>query len=338
MLPDDPSLRRRILLATALVVVLPFGFIYAFVFAVNTVGLPLLESLGYGPYRGRFYVHPLLAAVVVVGGLAAQAWFGPGMVLGSVGARRVDADGYPELHGAVTRLAQTADVEPPDVAVTRNEAPNAMAVGGPGEATVVVTTGLLETLDDDERDAVLAHEMAHLANRDATVMTVAWLLPTLTYYVAMAAYFVLYGIYRTFGAGRSSSRGNGEGRAKVIVVLTVAAVVTLAISAMFWFASVLVHRVLSRYREYAADRGAAAVTGDPAALASALRTMDETMPEVPDRDLRELDGGNEALYCAPLEARAFGDAELVSTEVFPETHPPTDDRIDRLQELAGELS
>ena len=107
---------------------------------------------------------------------------------------------------------------------------------------------------------------------------------------------------------------------------------------MFWAASVLVHRLLSRYREYAADRGAAALTGDPAALASALRTMDETMPEVPDRDLRELDGGTEALYAAPLETRAFGDGELVSTDVFPETHPPTDERIERLREIAGELS
>lgn len=336
MLPAEPTLRRRVLLAIGLVVVLPFGFIYGFVAAVNHVLLPLLESLGYGPYHGRVYVRPWLATVVVFCGLGVQAVFGPRTVLGSLGARRVDPDSRPDLHESVTRLAHQADVEPPDVAVARNSAPNAAAVRGPTGSTVVVTTGLLDRLDDRERDAVLAHEIAHLKNRDATIMTVAWLLPTVTYYVALAAAYLLYGIYRMLGTGGSSGR-DGDGLAKAVVVLSVAAVVTLALSAMFWAASVLVHRVLSRYREYAADRGAAALTGDPAALAGALRRMDEAMPEVPDRDLRRLDGGTEALYVAPLEGRAFTDAELVSTDVFPDTHPPTGERIERLREMAGEL-
>lgn len=324
-------------LAWLLVVVLPFLFVWAFVLAVNHVFLPLLESFGHGPYHGRFYVDPLLAGVVVFGGLAVQAWFGPRTVLGSVGARRASPETYPDLHADVVRLAQQADLEPPEIAVTHNDAPNAMAVRGPNESAIVVTTGLLDALDERERRAVLAHEIAHLKNRDATVMTVAWLLPTITYYVAMGAAYLLYGMYRVLGSG-GSSRRDGKGLAYVVVVLTVTAVVTLAISAMFWAASVLVHRVLSRYREYAADRGAVALTGDPAALASALRRLDETMPEVPDRDLRRLDGGAEALYVAPLEGRAFTDAELVSTDIFPETHPPTRKRIERLQELASELA
>lgn len=336
MLPADPALRRRIAVAVALVVVLPFGFIYGFVVAVNHVLIPLLGALGDGPYHGRFYIAPWLAGVVVFGGLGVQAVFGPRTVLESLGARRVDRREYPDLHETVTRMAQQADIEAPDVAVTRNDAPNAAAVRGPRGAAVVVTTGLLKRLDERETEAILAHEIAHLKNRDATVMTVAWVLPTVTYYVAFAAAYLLYGLYRTLGAGSSSSR-DGEGFAKAIIVLTVAAVVTMALSAMFWVASVLVHRVLSRYREYAADRGAAALTGDPAALASALRRMDETMPEVPDRDLRKLDGGAEALYVAPLEGRAFTDAELVSTDVFPDTHPPTGERIERLQEMAGEM-
>jgi heat shock protein HtpX len=334
MLPADPALRRRIVAASLLVVVLPFAFVYGFVFAINHVLLPLLEALDYGPYYGRVYVEPWLAVLVVGGGLAAQALFGPRTVLSSVGAREVDAEKYPELHAAVARLAQQADHPKPTVAVTRNRAPNAMAVAGPRTEAIVVTTGLLETLSGAELDAVLAHELAHLANDDATVMTVAWLLPTVTYYVAMAAYYVLYGMYHLLGGDSDS---DGEGAAKAVVVLVVAAVVTLALSAMFWAASVLVHRVLSRYREYAADRGAAAITGNPAALASALRTLDETMPDVPDRDLRKLDGGAEALYAAPLEHRAFGDAALVSTDVFPETHPATEKRIEKLQAMAAEL-
>lgn len=336
MLPADPALRRRIAVAVALVVVLPFGFIYGFVAAVNHVLIPLLGALGDSAYHGRFYVSPWLAGVVVFGGLGVQAVFGPRTVLESLGARRLNRREYPDLHETVTRMAQQADIEAPDVAVTRNDAPNAAAVRGPRGAAVVVTTGLLERLDERETEAVLAHEIAHLKNRDATVMTVAWVLPTVTYYVALAAAYLLYGLYRTLGAGSSSGR-DGEGFAKAIIVLTVAAVVTMALSAMFWVASVLVHRVLSRYREYAADRGAAALTGDPAALASALRRMDETMPEVPDRDLRKLDGGAEALYVAPLEGRAFTDAELVSTDVFPDTHPPTGERIERLREMAGEI-
>jgi heat shock protein HtpX len=102
---------------------------------------------------------------------------------------------------------------------------------------------------------------------------------------------------------------------------------------MFWAASVLFYRVLSRQREYAADRAAAAVTGSPAALAGALETIDDAMPDVPDDDLRKLDGGAEALYLAPLESRAFGSDELVSTDIFPDTHPPTEERIERLRRL-----
>ena len=335
MLPDDFALSSRILLALALIVVLPFGFIYVFVGVVNHVLLPLFTSLGFGPYYGRVYVSPLLAAVVVFGGLLVQLVAGPSTVCSSIGARVVDRDEYPECHAAVMRLAQQADVEPPALAVVTTDAPNAAAVHGPTGATVVVTTGLLDRLDDRERDAVLAHELAHLSNRDATVMTIAWLLPTITYYVALGASYVLYGLFRALGTGGTASR-DGRGMVQIILILTVTAIVTLAVSAMFWVASVLVHRVLSRYREYAADRGAVAITGDPGGLASALATLDSAMPDVPDHDLRRLDGGGEALYVIPLEGRAFTDAELLSTDIFPDTHPPTQDRIDRLRELAGE--
>ncbi|WP_434522240.1 M48 family metalloprotease [Halorubrum sp. AS12] len=334
----DRGLRIRMLVATALVVALPFAFVYVFVFLINAVGLPLLEWANERPYTGEVYVDPVFLAVVVLGGLAVQYRYGPDTVLRSVGARRVSADEYPELRAAVTRLAAQADVPVPDIAVKRTELPNAFAVGTSGDGTVVVTTGLLDRLDGEELDAVLAHELSHLANRDASLMTVAWVLPTVTYYVAALAFYVLYGLFKLLQFGGGGGGGDRDGRALAVglVVITVSALLTLTVSAMFWVGSVLIHRVLSRYREYAADRGAAEITGSPAALASALRTVDEAMPEVPDRDLRELDGGAEALYLAPLEARAFGDKELVSTDVFPETHPPTRERIARLRELAGE--
>jgi heat shock protein HtpX len=338
-LGDDRQLRLRMLVATGLVVALPFAFVYAFVFLVNAVGLPLLEWANERPYTGEFYVDPVFLAVVVLGGLAVQYRYGPRTVLRSVGGRRVSADEYPELHAAVTRVAAQADVPKPDVAVARTELPNAFAVGTPDSGAVVVTTALLETLDADERDAVLAHEVAHLANRDASLMTVAWVLPTITYYLAVLAFYVLYGLFRllSFGGGSGGDR-DGRAIAVGVVVIAVSAVLTLTVSAMFWAGSVLIHRVLSRYREYAADRAAAEITGSPAALASALATLDESMPAVPERDLRAFDGGAEALYIAPLESRAFGDKELVSTDVFPETHPPTRERIERLRDLAGETA
>ncbi|WP_049906327.1 M48 family metalloprotease [Halorubrum aidingense] len=338
-LAPDQRLRARMLIATGLVVLLPFAFVYTFVFLINTVGLPLLEWAAERPYTGEVYVDPVLLAVVVLGGLAVQYRYGPNAVLRSVGGRRVSPDEYPELHAAVTRLAAQADVPKPDVAVARTQLPNAFAVGTPGDGAVVVTTALLERLDEDERDAVLAHELAHLKNRDASLMTVAWVLPTITYLLAVLAFYVLYGLVQLlrFGGGSGGDR-DGRALAVGVVVISVSALLTLTVSAMFWAGSVLIHRVLSRYREYAADRAAAEITGSPAALASALETLDESMPEVPERDLREFDGGAEALYIAPLESRAFGDEELVSTDVFPETHPPTRDRIARLRELAGETA
>lgn len=337
MLPDNTPLRRRMLVAIALVVLLPFAFLYTFELSVNYVLFPLLESLGYGPYHGQFYISPLFAVLLVGGGLAAQIWFGPGVVRNRIGARSMRTGEYPEIDATVTQLAQQVDIERPDVAIAYNETPNAAAVDGPTGGSILLTTGLIEQLDQDELEAVLAHEVAHLRNQDATIMTIAWLLPTITYYLAVGTAWVLYGMFRAVGSG-SSSRGNGKGLAHVLIVLTVTALLTLAISAMFWAASVLVHRVLSRYREYAADQGAVAMTGNPSALANALRTIDDRMADIPDRDLRKLDGGSEALFFAPLEGRAFTDAELVSTDIFPDTHPGTADRIERIQAMAGEMA
>ncbi|AHG00448.1 heat shock protein HtpX [Halostagnicola larsenii XH-48] len=337
-LESDRELRLRTALALFFIVVLPFAFVYTFVFLLNTVGIALLEWANERPYTGEFYVDPLLLVVVILGGLVIQYLYGPSAVLGSVGANRVDAESYPTVHAMVTRLAAQADVPKPDVAVIDSEVPNAFAVAGGNTEAVVVTTGLLELLSEDELEATLAHELAHLANHDARVMTTAWLLPTITYYLAIIAFTILYWFVRILGSGGGSSGGDRDGRALLvaIVVIVVTTVLTLAVSAMFWFASVLLYRLLSRYREHAADRAAATITGSPAALASALEKIDGAMPEVPDEDLRALDGGVEALYLAPLESRAFSSAELISTDIFPDTHPPTAERLEHLRDLERE--
>ncbi|WP_242695569.1 M48 family metalloprotease [Halomontanus rarus] len=335
----DRQLRLRMAIALVFLVLFPFAFVYTFLYLANTVGLALLEWADGQPRHGEFYVDPILLTVAVLGGLAVQYWIGPRTVLTSVDARPVDADSHPDLHAAVTRLAAQTQIPAPNLAVIRSDVPNAFAVGTGDRGTIVATTGLLELLSDEELEAVLAHELAHLSNRDASLMTVAWLLPTITYYLAIVAFYVLYGMVRVLGAGGGSSSGSsgnrdGKGIVVAIVVITVCAVLTLAVSAMFWLGSVLLYRILSRYREYAADRAAAATTGSPAALAGALEKIDETMPTIPDRDLRKLDGGVESLYLAPLDTRAFDSKELISTDIFPETHPPTEERIDRLRELA----
>ncbi|WP_435181580.1 M48 family metalloprotease [Halorussus sp. AFM4] len=332
---SDRSLQLRMGLTLAFVLLLPFAFAYVMLFLLNTVGLELLEFATERPWNGEFYVDPLLLVGAVVVGFAAQYALGDRVALRSVGARRVDADERPELHAAVTRLSSQLDLPVPDLAVSRTDVPNAFTVGrSPASATVVVTTGLLDRLDAEELEAVLAHELAHVKNRDVTVMTLAFFLPTLTYFVAMAAYVVLQGVFHVLGGFRHADDDGAKGLAVAIVVLTVSAILTLAVSAAFWVGSFLFFRLLSRYREYAADRGAVSLTGNPGALASALRTLDETMTELPDDDLREQDGGLEALYVAPIDAPQFGaDRDLISRDVFPATHPPTEDRIERLREM-----
>ena len=334
----DRGLKVRMGVALALVGLLPVAFVYAFVFATNTVGTALLELATERPWNGRFYVNPVAVVAAVAVGFAVQFVVGDSVALRAVDARRVDRESDPDLVGRVDRLAQVADAPTPEVAVSRSGVPNAFAIGPrPSRATVVVTEGLLDALDDDELDAVLAHELAHIRNRDVAVMSLSYFLPSLTYLVAMGAYFVLKGVFYVVG-GMDDVDGDGaKAVAVAIVVLVASALVTLAISAMFWVASFLLFRVLSQYREHAADRGAAAITGDPAALASALRTVDDEMSDAPDRDLREIDGGLEALYIAPVDTYQFGeDRDLLSSDLFPATHPDTTERVERLQELAGE--
>ncbi|WP_244605197.1 M48 family metalloprotease [Halorussus halobius] len=336
---SDASLRVRMVLTLAFVVILPFAFAYTLLYLLNTVGLDLLEMLTGDPWNGEFYVHPGLLAAGVGVGFLAQFALGKRMALRSAGAREVDSGEYPELHATVTRLAAQVDLPAPAVAVSSSAVPNAFTVGrSPDSATIVVTEGLVDRLDDAQLEAVLAHELAHVKNRDVAVMTLAYFLPSLTYFVAMAAYVVLQGVFHVFGSFRHVDDDGAKGLAVAVVVLVVSAVLTLAVSAAFWVGSFLFFRLLARYREYTADRGAVALTGDPGALATALRTLDETMADLPDDDLREQDGGLEALYVAPIDAPQFGDdRELLSRDLFPETHPPTDERIDRLREMDAEL-
>ncbi len=255
-----------------------------------------------------WYSGSLLIMGLFIGGFSiVQFLYSHKITLWSMGAEEVSPQQYPELHDTIERLSRQADLPKPTVAVADSTVPNAFATGPTQKKGVVcVTTGIMERLDDDELEGVLAHELAHIKNRDMAVMTIASLLSTIAFVVVRWGWL--------FGGNR---RNGGGG---IIVAILVSLVV--------WILSYLLIRALSRYREYAADRGGASITGDPAALASALMTIDDSMSRVPEEDLRSQNEMN-AFFIIPIRSGLVG--RLFST------HPPTEKRVERLQDMAREM-
>ncbi|WP_226482303.1 zinc metalloprotease HtpX [Natrinema amylolyticum] len=240
-----------------------------------------------------------------------QYYFSDTLTLRSMGAKTVSADEYPQLHASIERLSQQADLPKPKVAVVDSKVPNAFATGrNQRNAAVCVTTGLMNTLEQDELDGVLAHELAHVKNRDMMVMTIASFLSTIAFMM------VRWGAF--FGGGHSRGRGGGGG----------GIVVAILVSLVVWIISYLLIRALSRYREYAADRGAAAITGNPSALASALLKISGEMDKVPKDDMRE-EAEMNAFFIIPIRSGVIG--RLFST------HPPTERRVEQLRDLEREM-
>jgi heat shock protein HtpX len=239
-------------------------------------------------------------------GLFFQYYFSDKIVLSSVGARIVDARQAPDLYGTVQRLVQQADLPMPRVAIIDSSMPNAFATGrSPKHAVVAVTSGLLRQLTQPELEAVLAHELTHVRNRDMVVMTMAGS------FAAVAAWIVQMGFW--FGLGSRDDRDNGNSFAVVLLVSVVVAAV-----------SHLLVMALSRYREYAADRGSAILTGSPEQLSSALLRITGAMQHIPSKDLREAQPLSALFIAAPSKE---GVMELFSD------HPSVQKRIARLQRL-----
>ncbi|WP_121743969.1 zinc metalloprotease HtpX [Natronorubrum halophilum] len=255
----------------------------------------------------------MIVFVLVFGGFSlVQYYFSDTLTLRSMGAKQVSADEYPQLHGSIERLSQQADLPKPKVAVVDSNVPNAFATGrNQKNAAVAVTTGLMRTLDQDELDGVLAHELAHVKNRDMMVMTIASFLSTIAFMI------VRWGAF--FGGGRG--RGGGRGGGGIIAAILV--------SLLVWIISYLLIRALSRYREYSADRGAAAITGNPSALASALLKISGEMDKVPKDDMRE-EAEMNAFFIIPIKSGIVG--RLFST------HPPTERRVEQLRDLEREMT
>src|ERR1700729_1993460 len=234
------------------------------------------------------------------------------IALASMGAHEVSPQEQPELHAIIERLCITANLPKPRVAVAQTPMPNAFAVGrSPSTATVCATTGLLELLSPAELEAVMAHELTHVQNRDVMVMTIA------SFFASIASFIVQIGFW--FGLGFDDNDDNGPG---ILVVILVSAVVYLV--------SYVLIQTLSRYREFAADRGSAIITGRPSSLSSALLKISGSMEQIPQRDLRVASGELAAFYIFPPKAKQSV-ANLFST------HPPLEARLEALARLEAQL-
>ena len=266
-------------------------------------------------------ISPILIFGFALVGVLVQYFMSDKLVLMSTGAREVTAQEEPWLHATIERLAQMYEIpKPKKIAVMDTHVPNAFATGrNPDNAVVAVTRGLMSRLNDREAEAVLGHELAHVKNRDVAVMTWASLLViTAGYLMQMLFWMSLFG---GFG-GRDDRRGEGGNFMLIMMAVYVGTIVV-------YFLAQLLVMALSRYREYAADRGGAIVTGAPMQLASALAKISNDMYRILDEDLRDVRHANAFMFAPALSGNDI--ARLFSS------HPPTEKRIERLQNMQREL-
>jgi heat shock protein HtpX len=251
----------------------------------------------------------LVLMVVIIGALSlGQLFLSDKIGLAAMGAKEVSPQQAPGLHAMIERLCIQADLPKPRIAVADTSVPNAFAMGrSPKSATVCCTTGIMNVLSPSELEGVMAHELTHVKNRDVLIMTIA------SFFASIAALILQFGFF--FGAG------DDDDNPSILVVLLVSFVV--------YIVSFFLMLALSRYREFAADRGAAIITGRPSALSAALVKISGAMQQVPTRDLREAERMN-AFFIVPTGVKS-------AVQTIFSTHPPMEKRIARLQQLEGSL-
>ncbi len=259
-----------------------------------------------------------LIVVVAVVLLLLQLFASDKIAMATLGVKEVTPAQEPELHGVIERLCVQADIPKPRVCVMETSMPNAFAMGRSQKSTTVCATrGILQMLNPAELEGVMGHELTHVINRDVMVMTIASFFATLASIIVQFAFFFGGG----FGGGYGRGRGGGQEEEDILLVILVAALV--------YAISFLLLRALSRYREFAADRGSAVLTGRPSALASALIKISGTMERVPSEDLRRAEGMS-AFFIVPARTKR----SLMN--IFSD-HPPLEQRLAALQRLESQL-
>jgi len=251
--------------------------------------------------------------VLFLAGLSlAQLFLSDKLALAAMGAKVVSPAEAPGLHAMIERLCIQADLPKPRIAVAESHVPNAFAMGRSQKSAVVcATTAIIETLEPHELEGVMAHELTHVKNRDVMIMTIA------SFFASVAAMITQFGFF--FGGGFGGD-DDGEGPGFAVVLLA---------SFVVYIVSFFLMLALSRYREFAADRGAALITGRPSALASALMKLNSEMQRVPDQDLRQAEHMN-AFFIIPTGVKS-------SIHTLFLTHPPMEKRIEALQRMESQL-
>lgn len=282
-----------------------------------------------GTMFGIGLLYVILAAVLIAVGINAwfvllisgamlfgQWWFSDSLAMSSMRARVVTPEQAPQLHAIVDRVCAMADMSKPRVGIADSDVPNAFATGrSQKRAVIVVTTGLLKRLDQEELEGVLAHELSHVAHRDVTVMAVAS-------FTAIVAGFMARSVM-----WNSMGRNRDQNTAVMFLVVTLVSVVV-------YFLSYVLMRALSRYRELGADRGAALLTGRPSALARALQKISGEMAAIPTRDLRQMEPVSSFAFAPALAGGKRGGFSLDS---IMSTHPSLEKRLEQLARISAEL-
>ena len=299
----DTGLTIRMLATSALLGLLYVGFAVVLLLVLKVGLVPML--------------------LIVIGIAVFQYWTSDKVALAASGAKIVSEQDAPDLHAMVARLCTLAGLPKPRIAIIPSDVPNAFATGrNPKHAAVAVTEGLWRRLEPQEVEAVLAHELSHIANRDVLIMTLA------SFFAMLAALITRWGLYfGMFGGmggmgGGNRSNNNGNNQVPIWLIVFVVAAVTYAIS------FVLI-RMISRYREYAADRGSAVMTGAPENLMSALQKIASGITQIPQKDLREVAGMN-AFFIVPTNWRTQ------VGELFMD-HPPMEKRLAALAAISREM-
>jgi heat shock protein HtpX len=264
-----------------------------------------------------FHVNFILIAVIAGILLLGQYYFSDQLILLSLGAQEVSEQEAPQLHDMVGRLAALTNIPKPRVAIIDSPVPNALATGrNPKHSVVAVTTGLLQALEPEEIEAVLAHELSHVIHRDMKVMAMA------SFFATVASFIVQSGLWGGFYGGYGGDNEDRDRGSSFILIFLV--------SVLVWAISFVLIRTLSRYREYSADRGSAIITGQPSKLASALVKISGRMQRIPDADLRTVEAGNTLMFFPAVSRGSV-------SEIF-STHPSLEHRLAKLEEMEANLA